>query len=97
MNAVEKNLANWKESLLSSIPVGDLLSRNPVAYKWKAPFRVWMLREAVFLRHQIVQPPKHGLTQHPHSKGGLTPLRISFRHPFESGCCVRPCFGGCTI
>ena len=47
MNAVEQNLANWKESLLSKIPVGGLLSRNPVAYKWKAPFRVWMLREAV--------------------------------------------------
>lgn len=47
MNAVEQNLANWKDSLLSSIPVGGLLSRNPVAYKWKATFRVWMLREAV--------------------------------------------------
>lgn len=39
MHAVEQNLANWRESLFPSIPVAGLLSRNPVAYKWKAPFR----------------------------------------------------------
>jgi hypothetical protein len=50
MNAVEENLANWKRSLVPSIPVAGLLSRNPVAYKWKSLFRVWMLREAVFWR-----------------------------------------------
>jgi hypothetical protein len=50
MNAIEQNLANWHEGLVSVIPVAGLLSRNPVAYKWKALFRGWMLREAVFWR-----------------------------------------------
>ncbi len=33
MNIIEQNLANWKGSLLPNIPIGGLLSRNPVAYK----------------------------------------------------------------
>lgn len=50
MDAIEQNLINWKASLSSNIPVGGLLSRNSIVYKWKAAFRVWMLREAVFWR-----------------------------------------------
>jgi len=50
MNAIEQNLAEWKKTLLSSIPIAGLLSRNAVVYKWKAPFRAWMLREAVYWR-----------------------------------------------
>jgi hypothetical protein len=80
MNAVEQNLANWKESLLPSIPVGGLLSRNPVAYKWKAPFRVWMLREAVFWRLHDLMTQSYALYQQGHGLGA----RILLRSGFES-------------
>ena len=80
MNAVEKNLANWKESLLSSIPVGGLLSRNPIAYKWKAPFRAWTLREAVFWRLQDLMTQSYALHQQRHGLGA----RILLRSAFES-------------
>ena len=75
MNAVEQNLANWKESLLSKIPVGGLLSRNPVAYKWKAPFRVWMLREAVFWRLYDLMTQSYVLYQQGYGLGARILLR----------------------
>ena len=78
MNAVEQNLANWKELLLSSIPVGGLLSRNPVAYKWKAPFRVWELREAVFWRLHDLMTQSHALHQQGHGLGARILLRSGF-------------------
>lgn len=80
MNAVEQNLANWKQSLLQSIPVGGLLSRNPVAYKWKALFRVWMLREAVFWRLHDLMTQSYALHQQGHGLGA----RILLRSGFES-------------
>src|SRR5687768_4898197 len=79
-NAVEQNLANWKDSLFPSIPVGGLLSRNPVAYKWKALFRVWMLREAVFWRLHDLMTQSHALHQQGHGLGA----RILLRSGFES-------------
>ncbi len=80
MKAIEQNLANWKRSLLPSIPVGGLLSRNPVAYKWKAPFRVWMLREAVFWRLHDLMNQSYALHQQRHGFGA----RILLRSGFES-------------
>ena len=80
MNTVERNIANWKESLLSSIPVGGLLSRNPVAYKWKVAFRVWMLREAVFWRLHDLMTQSYALHQQGHGLGA----RILLRSGFES-------------
>ncbi|UEM19109.1 hypothetical protein JL100_018670 [Skermanella mucosa] len=80
MNVIEQNLANWKESLVRSIPVGDLLSRNAVAYKWKAPFRVWMLREAAFWRLNDLLTQSYALHQQGHGLGA----RILLRSGFES-------------
>lgn len=80
MNAVEQNLANWKQSLFPSISVGGLLSRNPVAYKWKAPFRVWTLREAVFWRLHDLMTQSYALHQQRHGLGA----RILLRSGFES-------------
>lgn len=80
MHAVEQNLANWKNSLLSSIPIGGLLSRNPVAYKWKATFRVWMLREAVFWRLSDLMTQSYTLYRQGHGLGA----RILLRSAFES-------------
>ena len=39
MDDVEQNLANWKQSLMKSIPLYQLTPRNPTAYKWKALFK----------------------------------------------------------
>lgn len=79
-HVVEQNLANWLESLLAAIPVGGLLSRNPVAYKWKAPFRAWMLREAVFWRLHDLMTQSYTLHQQGHGLGA----RILLRSGFES-------------
>jgi hypothetical protein len=78
MNADEQNLANWKASLFPSIPVAGLLSRNPVAYKWKAPFRSWMLREAVFWRITDLMTQSYALHQQGHALGARILLRSGF-------------------
>ncbi|MBX9682846.1 MAG: hypothetical protein K2X41_03565 [Hyphomicrobium sp.] len=78
MNTVEQNLVNWKQSLLSSIPVGGLLSRNAVAYKWKATFRVWMLRESVFWRLHDLLTQSYALHQQGHGLGARVLLRSGF-------------------
>lgn len=78
MNTVEKNLVNWKHSLLSSIQVGGLLSRNAVAYKWKATFRVWMLRETVFWRLHDLLTQSYALHQQGHGLGARVLLRSGF-------------------
>jgi len=80
MNNVEQNLALWKDSLFPSIPVGGLLSRNPVAHKWKAPFRSIMLREAVFWRLHDLLTQSYALHQQGHGLGA----RILLRSAFES-------------
>jgi hypothetical protein len=77
-NVVEQNLANWKESLLTTIPVGGLLSRNPIAYKWKAPFRAWMLREAAFWRLHDLMTQSYTLHQQRHGLGARILLRSGF-------------------
>lgn len=78
MHAVEQNLATWKESLFPSIPISGLLSRNPVAYKWKAPFRSWMLREAVFWRLHDLLTQSYALHQRGHGLGARILLRSGF-------------------
>lgn len=80
MNSVEQNLANWRDSLFPSIPIGGLLSRNEIAYKWKATFRVWMLREAVFWRLNDLMTQSYALYQKEHVLGA----RIVLRSGFES-------------
>jgi hypothetical protein len=79
-NVVEQNLTNWRGALMSSIPVGGLLSRNAVAYKWKASFRVWMLRESVFWRLHDLMTQSYALHQQGHGLGA----RILLRSGFES-------------
>src|SRR6185312_11144539 len=70
----------WKQSLFPRMPVGGLLSRNPVADKWKAPFRAWMLREAVFWRLHDLLAQSYALHQQGHGLGA----RILLRSGFES-------------
>ncbi len=75
---IEQNLANWKNSLFPSIPVGGLLSRNPVAYKWKAPMRSWMLREVTFWRLHDLMTQSYLLHQQEHMLGARILLRSGF-------------------
>tara|TARA_R110000868_G_scaffold293634_3_gene554130 strand:+ start:1275 stop:1979 length:705 start_codon:yes stop_codon:yes gene_type:complete len=78
MDTVQENLANWSTSRMASIPVAGLLSRNPVAYKWKAPFRSWMLREAVFWRLHDLLTQSYVLHQQRHGLGARILLRSGF-------------------
>ncbi|MGP1397360.1 MAG: hypothetical protein ACTS3R_17795 [Inquilinaceae bacterium] len=78
MDTVQQNLANWVTSRMASIPVDGLLSRNPVAYKWKAPFRSWMLREAVFWRLHDLLAQSHLLHRQGHGLGARILLRSGF-------------------
>jgi hypothetical protein len=80
MNSVEQTLANWKGSLVQNIPVAGLLSRNPIAYKWKAPFRAWMLRETVFWRLHDLLTQSYAL----HHLGHCLGARILLRSGFET-------------
>ncbi len=75
MDTIEQNLANWQASLMASIPVGGLFSRNPIAYKWKAPFRCWVLREAAFWRVTDLLTQSYALHQQGHGLGARILLR----------------------
>lgn len=75
---VEQNLDNWGRSLLDKIPVGGLLSRNAIAYKWKAPFRTWMVRELTFWREHDLMIQSYALHQQGHGLGARILLRSGF-------------------
>ncbi len=80
MNVVEQNLTNWKATLVPSIPRDGLLLRNAVAYKWLAPFRCWILREAVSWRLHDLLTQSFLL----YRLGHLLGARILLRAGFES-------------
>lgn len=78
MDEVQQNLTNWGKSLLDKIPVAGLLTRNPVAYKWKAPFRAWMVRELTFWREHDLMTQSYALHQQGHGLGARILLRSGF-------------------
>jgi len=78
MNAVEQNLSNWNAALFPKIPVGGLLARNPVAHKWKAPFRSMMLREAAFWREHDLMSQSYDLHVLEYGLGARILLRSGF-------------------
>lgn len=78
MSEVEQNLANWGGALVEKIPVAGLLSRNPVAYKWKATYRVWMLRELAHWREHDLMAQSYALHQQGHGLGARILLRSGF-------------------
>jgi hypothetical protein len=80
MDNIEQTLDAWKKQLVTNIPVGGLISRNATVYKWKAPFRVWMLRESVAWRLIDLLDQSHSLYQQQHTLGA----RILMRSAFES-------------
>ena len=78
MDKIEQNLANWRTSLMQSIPIGGLLSRNATAYKWKATFRCWMLREVTFWRLTDLLTQSYVLHRQKHGLGARILLRSGF-------------------
>ncbi|WP_205836883.1 hypothetical protein [Neorhizobium alkalisoli] len=80
MGIIEQKLANWQASLMPSIPISGLFARNAVAYKWKAPFRCWMLREATFCRLTDLLTQSNAL----HIQGYGLGSRILLRSGFET-------------
>lgn len=78
MNSIEQNLEIWRASLMTSIPIAGLVSRNPTAYKWKAPFRCWLIREAAFWRVTDLLTQSCSLHQQGHVLGARILLRSSF-------------------
>ena len=77
---VGATLDQWRNQLMVSIPVGGLISRSPVAYKWKSTFRSWMLREAVAWRLVDLLTQSQAL----HDQGHTLGARILLRSAFES-------------
>ena len=75
MDTIAQNLSNWRASLMPSIPIAGLLSRNPDVYKWKAPFRCWLLREAAFWRVTDLLTQSYALHQQSHGLGARILLR----------------------
>ncbi len=78
MEEVQQNLENWGRSLLGKIPVAGLLTRNPVAYKWKSPFRAWMVRELTFWREHDVMTQSYELHVLERGLGARILLRSGF-------------------
>ena len=78
METIEATLARWRASLLPSVPVAGLFSRNPIVYKWKAPFRVWLLREATFWRIHDLLSQSYALHELGHGLGARIILRSGF-------------------
>ena len=78
MSLVKQNLENWRSSLATKIPVAGLLSRNAVAYKWKCPFRCWLIREAAFWRVTDVLTQSLALHEMNHGLGARILLRSGF-------------------
>ncbi len=52
MRSLDERLAACKQSLCQKLEISGLYARNPVAHKWKAPFRSISLRESVAWRTQ---------------------------------------------
>lgn len=75
METIEQVLEGWKASRFPSIRVGSLMARNPVAYKWKGPFRAWLLREAALWRMHDVLSQSYSLHQMGHGLGARILLR----------------------
>lgn len=50
MEDIHVTLERWHQSLCQDISVGGLLARCPIAHKWKAPYRIAVLRESLLWR-----------------------------------------------
>lgn len=80
MSEIEQTLSNWKGSLCENVALAGVFARNPTAYKWKAPYRSLILREAIFWRTHDLLAQAHTLFEAGHVLGS----RILIRSAIES-------------
>lgn len=73
-------LQAFKSALCNQVDLGGLFARNSKAYKWKAPWRALLLREAVAWRLQDLLEQSLALS----TKGHLFGARILLRSAFET-------------
>ena len=78
MQNVAKVLNVWNSSLVEKIELGGLISRSPIAHKWKATYRCIVLRELTFWRvtdllNQIVVLSNSGHTLSDRGRSGVGP------------------------
>lgn len=72
---IDQVLEGLTQSLVQSIDVGSALTRNPIAYKWKAPYRCFVLRECVHWRTTDLLKQAHSLSKNGHILGARILLR----------------------
>ena len=75
MDAPASLLQRWKSSLPEKVSVGGALAKNPTAYKWKAPYRSLVLREALFWRTYDLLSQAQLLHENHHTLGSRLLLR----------------------
>lgn len=80
MSELAVALEALKNSLCHEIDAGGLFARSPIAYKWKAPWRAFLLRESVAWRLQDLLDQSFSLSR----QGGLLGARILLRSSFET-------------
>lgn len=68
-------LQRWKASLPLEVSLGGALAKNAIAYKWKAPYRSLVLREALFWRTFDALSQAQLLHEHRHTLGSRLLLR----------------------
>ncbi len=71
----EQALASWRNSRCSKIELPALISRNPIAHKWKATYRSIVLRELVHWRLEDLLSQMLVLWKQEHILGALILLR----------------------
>lgn len=80
MRDLQVYLNDLRKSLCREIDVGGLFTRNPVAHKWKAPWRMLLLREAASWRLCELVQQSLDLSR----SGGTLGARILLRAAFET-------------
>lgn len=75
MKEIRDTLERWSQSLCEEVSVGGLLSRCPIAHKWKAPYRSIVIREALLWRMHDLGQQVLLLMEHKHILGARILLR----------------------
>jgi hypothetical protein len=79
---IQETLDKWKRDLPNRINVRDLLSQNPIAHKYKAPYTALLIRSLVFWRLYDLLRQAHMLA----GEGMVLGSRILLRSAIETLC-----------
>ena len=75
METSRELLERWAQSLCQDVSVGGLIARCPIAHKWKAPYRMIVVREALLWRMHDLGQQTLLLAEHNHILGARILLR----------------------